>query len=77
MKDCYPKYAASAIAAKTLLRSLWGAVTPLFTVQMYHNVGFQWAGTIIAFMAVAVAPIPWIFYYYGASIRKHSKYSTS
>ena len=37
--DSYQHQAASALAAKTFLRSLWGAGCVLFTVQMYHTLG--------------------------------------
>lgn len=35
----YLMYAASALALNTIIRSGVAAVFPLFTVQMYHNVG--------------------------------------
>ena len=38
--DSYSNYAASAMAAKTLLRSEVGAMVPLFVTQMFHGMGF-------------------------------------
>lgn len=35
--DSYQHQAASALAAKTFLRSFWGAGVVLFTIQMYHR----------------------------------------
>ncbi|KAH8820247.1 major facilitator superfamily transporter multidrug resistance [Xylogone sp. PMI_703] len=75
--DSYQHTAASALAAKTLIRSLWGAGTVLFTNQMYHNLGYEWASSLLAFIALACCLIPLFFYRYGAAIRKYSKYAYS
>jgi multidrug resistance protein len=75
--DSYQHLAASALAAKTLMRSLWGASVVLFTIQMYNNLGFQWAGSLIAFISLACCPIPFLFYKYGATIRRRSRYAYS
>lgn len=75
--DSYQHYAASALAAKTFVRSVWGAVVPLFTIQMYHRLGNQWATTLMAFISLACCLIPFLFFYYGARIRQFSKYAYS
>src|SRR5690606_36634473 len=73
--DTYQHQAASALAAKTFLRSMWGAGVVLFTNQMYNRLGYQWASSLIAFLALACCAIPFCFFYYGEAIRKHSKYA--
>jgi hypothetical protein len=73
--DTYQHQAASALAAKTFLRSLWGASVVLFTNQMYSRLGDQWASSLIGFIALACCAIPFIFFYYGEAIRRHSKYA--
>ncbi|KAK6200536.1 synaptic vesicle transporter [Scheffersomyces amazonensis] len=75
--DSYQHYAASALAAKTFVRSIWGACVPLFTIQMYHRLGYQWASTLMAFISLACCGIPFLFYIYGARIRTYSKYAYS
>jgi multidrug resistance protein len=75
--DSYQHQAASALAAKTCLRSFWGASTVLFTTQMYHRLGYQWASSLLAFIALACCAIPYLFYFYGASIRKRSRFAYS
>ncbi|KAK9316421.1 major facilitator superfamily domain-containing protein [Lipomyces starkeyi] len=75
--DSYQHHAASALAAKTFLRSLWGAAVPLFTIQMYHRLGNEWAGSLLAFIALACCLIPYLFYIFGARIRARSKYAYS
>ncbi|GAA5800268.1 major facilitator superfamily domain-containing protein [Helicostylum pulchrum] len=71
--DCFSRYVTSALAAKTLIRSGSGAAFPLFIVQMYHGLNNQWASTLLAFIALAIVPIPFVFYKYGARIRASSK----
>jgi hypothetical protein len=73
--DSYQHQAASALAAKTCIRSFWGAATVLFTEQMYARLGYQWASTLLAFLALACCAIPYVFYFKGASIRKFSKFA--
>lgn len=73
--DSYQHYAASGLAAKTLVRSIWGACVPLFTIQMYHKLGYQWASSLMAFISLACCAIPYGFYFYGAKIRTYSKYA--
>jgi MFS family permease len=66
---------ASAIAANGILRYILGAVFPLFTVQMYEALGVAWATSLLAFITLALLPIPWILFKYGATIREKSKYA--
>ncbi|PPR07179.1 hypothetical protein CVT26_012609 [Gymnopilus dilepis] len=70
--DSYSDYAASAMAAKTFVRSEIGAMVPLFVEQMFHGMGFQFAGLLLALVAVAISPIPFVFYKHGESIRARS-----
>ncbi|KAK4196978.1 putative transporter [Triangularia verruculosa] len=73
--DSYQHQAASALAAKTFIRSFWGAGVVLFTEQMYDRMGDQWASSFLAFLALACCAIPFLFWKFGARIRKRSKYA--
>jgi hypothetical protein len=73
--DSYQHQAASALAAKTFIRSFWGAAVVLFTEQMYDRLGDQWASTFLAFLSLACCAIPFLFWRYGAAIRRRSKYA--
>jgi multidrug resistance protein len=75
--DSYQHQAASALAAKTFIRSFWGAGVVLFTVQMYRRLGYQWAGSVLAFISLACCGIPFVFYFFGAKIRAHSRFAYS
>ncbi|OJJ45978.1 hypothetical protein ASPZODRAFT_67518 [Penicilliopsis zonata CBS 506.65] len=67
--------AASALAANGSVRYLLGAVFPLFTIQMYENLGIHWAGSVFAFLSLALLPIPWILFKFGHRLRKNSRFS--
>lgn len=73
--DAYLMFAASAIAANTLLRSLFGAIFPLFAVYMIDGMGVQWAGTLLGCVAALLVPVPVWFYLRGAKIREKSKFA--
>ncbi|KAI0520888.1 major facilitator superfamily domain-containing protein [Xylaria bambusicola] len=72
--DCYGRYAASALAANAILRSLFGAVFPLFSRQMYENLGTAWGTSVLGFVALAMTPMPYVFYHYGPKIRARSAF---
>ncbi|ANZ77690.1 BA75_04470T0 [Komagataella pastoris] len=69
-----PLSLASALAANNLARYTIAAAFPLFTVQMYDKLGIDWATSLFAFVAIGLVPVPWIFEYYGESLRKRSKF---
>lgn len=73
--DSYQHQAASALAAKTCIRSFWGASVVLFTNQMYARLNDQWASTLLAFLGLACCAIPFGFWFYGARIRKRSRFA--
>jgi hypothetical protein len=73
--DAYTIFAASVLAANTVLRSLFGAAFPLFTAQMYDNLGIHWASSIPAFLALMCVPFPFLFYRYGSWVRLKSPFA--
>ncbi|KHN95042.1 Major facilitator superfamily domain, general substrate transporter [Metarhizium album ARSEF 1941] len=78
MLDAYgPMYAASASGAMMMSRYLLSAAFPLFALQMYKALGVGWATSVLGFVTVAMAPIPWGFWVLGERIRRRSKYETS
>lgn len=68
--DSFEKYAASAIAAGAVFRSLLGGVTPLIAPLVFDKLGYGWGISVFGFMAVAIAPAPLAFFYYGKGIRE-------
>ncbi|GAM91579.1 hypothetical protein ANO11243_096310 [Dothideomycetidae sp. 11243] len=63
-----------ALAANGTLRYSLGAVFPLFTLQMYHNLGVHWAGSVFAFLSVLLLPIPWLLVAYGPKLRGMNRF---
>lgn len=52
-----------------------GAGFPLFSRQMFNNLGIQWAGTLLGCLAAVMVPIPVCFYLFGAKLRQKSKFA--
>lgn len=73
--DAYTIYAASVLAANSVLRSLFGAAFPLFTNRMYSDLGIHVASTIPAILALVCLPFPVLFYRYGSAIRRRCRYA--
>ncbi|KAI0097701.1 polyamine transporter 1 [Nemania sp. FL0031] len=73
--DAYLMFAASAIAANTFLRSIFGAVFPLFATYLFNGIGIQWASTLLGAIAALLVPIPVLFYIYGHRIRAKSAFA--
>lgn len=68
--DSFEQYAASAIAAGAFFRSLIGGLVPLMTGTLLDAVGVGWGMSVFAFVSVALAPSPLLFYRYGEYLRK-------
>lgn len=68
-------HANSGIAANTIVRSFMAAGFPLFATGMYHDLGVPWATSLLAFLGVALAPVPVLFFVFGEKIRRMSKFS--
>ncbi|KAM0748343.1 MFS general substrate transporter [Meredithblackwellia eburnea MCA 4105] len=69
--DTYSVYAASVLAANSILRSAFGAAFPLFTGSMYNKLGVHWASAIPTFLLAACRNF--LFYTQGSKIRARSK----
>lgn len=68
--DAYTIYAASAMAANAVFRSLVGALLPLAGGPMYQMLGLGWGNSLLGFISLALAPLPLVFYIYGERIRQ-------
>lgn len=68
--DCYPMYAASAVAANTVLRSLAGMLLPLAGPAMYENLGLGWGNSLLGFLCVIMIPVPMLIHRFGSKLRK-------
>lgn len=74
--DTYTRYAASAVAAATVLRSLAGFGFPLFAPYMYSKLDYGWGNSLLGFVAVALGvPAPILFWVFGKRLRERSPYA--
>lgn len=77
LTDCYDRFGASALAANTMLRCLFGAGFAMFATDMYEKLGTPWATSSLGFVALAMGILPLVFYHYGARLRAMSKFHIS
>ncbi|KAF4998107.1 hypothetical protein FGRMN_3404 [Fusarium graminum] len=75
LTDTYAQCAASVIASNTVARSAGSAAAPLFTAQMFTALGVGGGGSLIGGVALLLTFIPFIFFWYGARIRRKSRYA--
>lgn len=67
--DCFEVYAASGLAANTVTRSVMAALVPLAAPKMYEVLGLGWGNSLLAFLALAMAPLPFLLFFHGERIR--------
>ena len=72
--DAFGRYSASASAANNSFRCLVGAVLPLAGQPMYDKLGLGWGNSLLAFIALAMIPIPFLFLRYGERIRTSPRF---
>ena len=73
--DSYQTYSASALAGVILVRNVVGAGFPLFATQMYKKLDYEWASSLLGFIAILLVPIPFVFFYFGKAIRLRSPWA--
>lgn len=72
--DAYAKYAASASAAVCFGENMFAAFLPLAAQSMYTNLGFQWASSLLAFIALVLSFAPIVLVWKGKYIRERSPF---
>lgn len=74
--DAYTRYAASAMAATIVLRSLAGFVFPLFAPAMYKALDFGWGNSLLGFISLGLGvPAPLLLWVYGEKLRSMSQFA--
>lgn len=74
LADAYEIFAASAMAATSCSRSIYGAVLPFAGLPMYNKLGIAWATSLLGFLSLAMSVVPFIFIAYGNRIRGGSPF---
>ncbi|THV90735.1 putative multidrug transporter, partial [Aureobasidium pullulans] len=72
--DAYSKYSASALSAASFGRNLFGAFLPLASPQLYSNLGYQWASTLLGLVALVLSLAPVFLLIKGKQIRAKSPF---
>jgi multidrug resistance protein len=67
--DAFAEYAASALAAFTVFRSIVAAFLPLAGPRMYGALGLGWGNSLLGFIALVMIPVPLFICKYGARLR--------
>lgn len=74
--DTYTKFAASAFAAVSLLRSIAAFGFPLFAPYMYNEFHYGWGNSLLAFISIAIGiPAPIFLWKFGEKLRRASPYA--
>ncbi|KAI1113810.1 major facilitator superfamily domain-containing protein [Nemania sp. NC0429] len=68
--DAYPLYAASGLAAFTVLRSIVAAFLPLAGPALYGSLGLGWGSSVLGFITVGLIPIPVLVMIFGTRLRR-------
>jgi MFS family permease len=72
--DAYDQYAASASAAVCFGENLFAAFLPLASQSMYTRLGYHWASSLLAFLALALSCAPIVLVWKGLAIREKSPF---
>ena len=70
MTIAYTKYATSAIAATSVLRSIAGALLPLAGIPLYDRLGLGWGNSLLAFLSLGLGVLALLFCRYGEGWRR-------
>lgn len=72
--EAYTVYAASALAANTAVRCVFGVTIPLAGPHLYNRLGLGWGNTLLGFLALIVAPASLWLLKYGERIRNNPRF---
>ncbi|KAH8728178.1 major facilitator superfamily domain-containing protein [Phaeosphaeriaceae sp. PMI808] len=72
--DAYEIFAASAMAAASLSRSIFGAILPFGAKPMYRALGVPWATSLLGFFSLALCVVPFAFIRWGGKMRERSPF---
>nr|XP_031862231.1 uncharacterized protein CI109_002196 [Kwoniella shandongensis]KAA5529303.1 hypothetical protein CI109_002196 [Kwoniella shandongensis] len=73
LADAYETYSSSAQAAQSFVRNIASGLFPLFAKQMYVNLGYPQASTLVASIALVLSAAPILLIFYGKKLRMKSK----
>ncbi|KAL1850457.1 hypothetical protein VTK73DRAFT_9678 [Phialemonium thermophilum] len=72
--EAFTLYAASALAANTVVRCVFGVTVPLAGPSLYSRLGLGWGNSLLGFLALAVVPASLWLLRNGERIRSTSRF---
>ncbi|KAJ5522751.1 major facilitator superfamily domain-containing protein [Penicillium frequentans] len=73
--DTYGPFAASAVSANTILRSILACAMPIAARPMFENLGIGPAASLLGGISCLALPVPLLFIKYGEALRAKSKFT--
>ncbi|CAF9925996.1 MAG: hypothetical protein ALECFALPRED_003270 [Alectoria fallacina] len=73
LSDGYGTLTASVLASAAIMRSVLGALLPLLAQPMYGALGVSWASSLLGFVTLAMAVVPFLLLRFGGGLRRRSK----
>jgi hypothetical protein len=68
------QFGASALAPDLMLRYVLSSFLPLFTPHMIKRLTFKWMVSMIAFLSIPIAVLPFVLHRYGDAMLPRSVY---
>ena len=73
--DAYsPQGTLSALTAAAVFRLICAGTVPIGILPMFMNLSGAWALGTLGFISLAMIPIPYVFFFYGAQLRAKSAF---
>lgn len=77
LSDAYLENASSAIGGQGFIRNALAASFPLFSSQLFTNLGVWGGGLLLSCLLLIAIPLPFILIKYGERIRERSPYAAA
>jgi hypothetical protein len=75
LADIYGPYASSALAAQSFCRNISGGVLPLVNNDMFRNLTYQGASSLLGGLGLLLTMVPWALVLFGPRIRGRSRFA--
>lgn len=75
LADAYGPFAASAVSANTVLRSVLACAMPIAAQPMFEGLGVALASSLLGGISCLALPLPLLFMKYGPALRQKSKFA--
>lgn len=73
--DSYGPYAASAVSANTILRSVLACAMPVAARPMFENLGVGPAASLLGGVSCLLLPVPLLFMRFSGVLRRKSHFA--